>query len=214
MSDIDVTISQQIVNVDITVPNNTVDITISGVKGDTGATGATGAAGSDATIGTQRYYTIDYEGGAAATSTTSVSGRVYLQQISIPKAIKVDAIVVSNFGSLSGEIRVGIYGPVDLTTDTPENAPLVVESNSVTHAGSNQIVTFNETTIQAGKYYLALQSQNATGFLRKSSAGSPINLVGYYDRSGGYGAFTDPVPSFTNSTNPTIGITLRCSGTP
>jgi hypothetical protein len=213
MAGVDVTLQKNNIDVEITVPSKTVDITISGVKGDTGATGATGSA---ATIGTQRLYQTEYDGGAAVTNATLVAGRVYLQLIHIPKAIKVDAIVVtSGSTTINGNLRVGIYGPVALTTDTASGASLIVESASVAQANNAQTITFTETTLQAGKYYLALQSDSSTGvYLRRSSNVSVLAMTGTYDRSGGYGAFTNPAPSFSASTLPIVGMYLRCSGTP
>jgi hypothetical protein len=213
MAGVDVTLQKNNIDVEITVPSKTVDITISGVKGDTGATGATG---SDATIGTQRLYQTEYDGGAATTNATLVVGRVYLQLIHIPKAIKVDAIVISSGSStINGNLRVGIYGPVALTTDTASGASLIVESASVAQANNAQTITFTETTLQAGKYYLAFQTDSSTGiYLRRSSNVVVLNMTGFYDRSGGYGAFTNPAPSFTGSTVWMIGMYLRCSGTP
>jgi hypothetical protein len=212
MSDLNVTLQKNEISVEVTVPSKTVELAISGVKGDTGATGP---AGTNATVGIQRYYNIVYEGGAAATNTLLTTARVYLQQIELIRDIKIDAIIVNNGGPVSGNLRVAIYGPVSLTTDTANGASLIVESDSVAQAGTNQIVSLTETTLTAGKYYIALQADNNTGFyLRKSSAGSANGLVGYYDRSGGYGAFTNPAPSFTAATNPVVGMYLRCSGTP
>lgn len=163
----------------------------------------------------QRLYQTEYDGGAASTNSTLTIGRVYLQLIHIPRAIKVDAIVVNNGTSSNGNHRVGIYGPVDLTTDNATNSALIVESASVAQVNNSQTITFTETTLQAGKYYLALQSSSSTGvYLRRTANVSSLGMTGTYDRTGGYGAFTNPAPSFTANTNPVVGIYLRCSGTP
>jgi len=234
MSNIDVTLQKNNIDVEITVPTKTVDIAISGVRGATGAKGDTGsqgiqgiqgqkgdkgdtgAAGSDATIKEQRYYR-PYHWSIATTSATYTAARVYMELIEIPKAIKVDAIIISNAATISGNVRVGIYGPVPLTTDTVNGASLVVESSSTAQSGANvgQAITFTETTLQAGKYYLAFQIDNITGTVNRHGNVTQVsNWTMYYERSGGYGALTNPCPTPVASASNFPAITLRCSGTP
>ena len=128
------------------------------------------------------------------------TGRVHLMPINIPVAMTIESIIVQQFtGVVAGNMRLGIYEDAG---DTPATADLVVESASVAKAGTwrSQEVAIASTELEAGVYWIGIQSDEATTELVLTNLwGTTPNSVQpyYYSRSGGYGAFTDPCPAVT-----------------
>lgn len=155
-----------------------------------------------------------YFSGVAATDATPVVGRVFLLQFELYKACTIDGVVVSLGTVSSGNLRVGIYGPVAFTTDTCAGASLVVESSSTAQTATNgpQLISLTQTSLAAGKYYVALQFDNTTArYSRLTNQNQVDGWSQYYDRSGGYGAFTSPCPTITNSGTNMPSIAMRFS---
>jgi hypothetical protein len=162
-----------------------------------------------------RRYVKPYhgEGSIVVTSATYTAGRVYLMLIEIPIDCFIDQITIVNAATIAGNIRVGIYGPI-VTEDTAAGAPLVVESASVAHSGANvsQNIALAKTALARGRYYLAFQVDDATATIQRLS--NQVQVLGwtqYYDRGGGYGAFTTPCPAVTNTASNMPGLTARLS---
>jgi hypothetical protein len=149
---------------------------------------------------------------AANASTTFTVGRVLLAQFVVPRACTIDGIQYVVGSVSAGNVIGGILGPVAQTADTALAAAVVAQSASTAQAGTStsQVLTWTAVRVQAGIYYAALEGDNATGtFMRPSSAVSPNGTVMFYDRSGGYGALTDPTPAVTNMVGTIPGFRIR-----
>jgi hypothetical protein len=149
-----------------------------------------------------------------STSGTYTSGTVYLQLVEIPLDCYVDAIIIANGASVSGNVTVGVYGPVPFTTDTPAGAAVLVQSASTAQAGTGtgQVVTFTETFAPKGKYYIAFEIDNSTGTVfRQLNILEVSGWSGTYARGGGYGTLTDPCPAVTLTGSNIPGAVLRVS---
>lgn len=165
------------------------------------------------TIATPRWVKPHFSG-VAATDATPVAGRVLLLQFELLKACTVDGINISLGTVSSGNFRVGIYGPVDFSTDTCQGANLVVESASTAQTTINgpQLVSLTSTALTAGKYYVAVQFDNTTArYSRLANQSQVDGWTQYYDRTGGYGAFTSPCPSVTSTGSNMPSIAMRFS---
>jgi hypothetical protein len=150
----------------------------------------------------------------AGASATYTAGTVYLEQVEVPNDVWVDAIVIPNAATIAGNVTVGVYGPIALGTDDPSGAALVVESASTAHSGADtpQAITFTETYLPKGKYYLALELSDATATVyRYTSVAQATGLTARYARGGGYGALTNPCPAATLTASNMPGLLLRVS---
>jgi len=127
----------------------------------------------------------------------AAAGRIYLAPIDVPRPVTIDRIIYQVGGVQAGNVRLGVYRE-GATADSSVGADLVVESASVAQAAANyiQMVTVADTILTPGQYFPAIQGDNATGTFYKSY-GYPGLAIGYYNRAGGYGAFTDPCPALT-----------------
>jgi hypothetical protein len=138
-----------------------------------------------------------------------------MQLFEVDREVTVDAIAYVKGGTIAGNVRVGIYGPIP-TEDTADAAPLAIESSSTAQsAGTNnmQLITITATRLRKGRYYVAIQSDDGTAtYLRYSNQNITTGFSQFYDRSGGYGAFTDPCPTPTNSGSAMPYLSVRCSG--
>lgn len=154
------------------------------------------------------------EGALAVTDATPTVARVLLMMMEVPIDCWVDAIIVTIGSVQSGNHRVGIYGPVAFATDTCQGAALLVESASVGVGSINspQTIPITETFLARGKYYIAYQADNNTmRYLRQSNGSQVQGWVQFYDRSGGYGAFTNPCPTITETGSNIPGTKVRVS---
>ena len=159
-------------------------------------------------------YLSAYHNGVAVTSVTATAGRVVLILFEVPFDCKVDAIIVQNVATVAGNATVGIYGPIAFATDTCLDAPLLIESASTALSGASQpqIITFTETDLIAGKYYMAVEYSDATHtYLRQANSSQVVGWGQYYDRGGGYGALTNPCPAVTNTGTALPGLRVRIS---
>jgi hypothetical protein len=153
-----------------------------------------------------------YHHGAPATSQIATAGRVYLAEFEVQTTVTVDQIAWSNLATVAGNLRVGIYGPL-VTEETCAGAALIYDSGDIVMSGINtaQAHTFSANkTLTPGRYYLALQSDSSTATFARDN--QLVLVTGWgqtYDRSGGYGAFTNPCPAVASS-SAVIGLRLRC----
>lgn len=158
--------------------------------------------------GKHRFLTPITYGPASATFTMT-AGRVYLAEFQIPQATTVDRIGWYNFATVAGNVTVGIYGPL-ATEDTPQGAPLAVSVEvAMNGASAAQVATITTTTLQAGRYYVALEVSDVTATIGRVNATQPFTPTNfYYDRGGGYGALTDPCPA-SGVTGTAVQVMLR-----
>lgn len=168
-----------------------------------------------------RWITPLVSNSVSSTDATSIAGTVMLAHVEVEAACTVDAIVFQKgTGVVSGNVRVGIYGPVARTTDTCLGAAVLSESASTVVSGATsnpQIVTLAaDTPLTPGKYYIALQFDDAVvgKYLRGTNAQQVVGIFQTYARAGGYGAFTTPCPAVTDSGSNVPGFRLRVKSQP
>lgn len=163
----------------------------------------------------KQRWLFPYYGGyvAAATNQTFTAGRVYLVEFEVIAPVTVDQITWVNGTTAAGNVTVGIYGPL-VTEETCAGAAVAVQSASTAQSGTStpQSVSLTATTLQPGRYYIAIEGSDGTGTLMRQSA-QQAQVTGwtqFYDRAGGYGALTDPCPAVTNSASVAPAIRVRC----
>lgn len=134
-----------------------------------------------------------------ATNAFGTAGKVWLVPLDISWPVIVDRILYRVGSTQAGNVRVGIYKEGD-TEDSPVGAELVVESASIAQAATNvvQLLTIADTVLEPGQYFIGLQGDDTSGTFHRSYD-SGKNIATYYNRSGGYGAFTDPCPTLTTT---------------
>lgn len=140
----------------------------------------------------------------ATTSQTPTVGRVNLMEFEVTAPSVIDQISWANGATVAGNVTVGVYGPL-ATEGTALGAAVAVQSASTAQAGISamQAIDLTPTFLAPGRYYAAIEFDNVTAtFLRHGSTTQPAEYVQNYDRSGGYGALTNPCPT------PTSGGTL------
>ena len=165
----------------------------------------------DTTIALKGRWIKPYHWVVAVTNQAFTAGRVLLSEFEVASTMTVDQIVYIVGSTLSGSVTVGIYGPI-ATEETASGAALAVESASTAQGSINtsQAITITDTVLTKGRYYLALEGDNAAGTYQR--IGNQTQVVGwgqYYDRAGGYGALTNPCPTPTNTGSALPGIVLR-----
>jgi hypothetical protein len=136
------------------------------------------------------------------------AGRTHLISLDVYWPVIVDRVLYIASSVSDGNVRGAIYNEGS-TADSPEGGTLVVESAS-TAMGAIQALhplTISDTALQPGRYWLALQTDSATAKFRSFYSDAGVQCY-YYDRSGGYGAMTDPCPTVTAETYPTA-LSLR-----
>jgi hypothetical protein len=169
--------------------------------------------------GSRRWVAPHYNS-LASTSVTFTVGRVYLMMFELPFGGMIDAVSYIVGATSAGNMTAGIYGPTaSLTTDTCAGAALLGSSASTAQGTTNaaQLLTLSSPVVApAGIYYAALEGSDATGtFMRNTNQPQVPNSAGwceYYDRSGGYGAQTDPCPAVTQTTSNFPGLRVRLAG--
>jgi len=130
---------------------------------------------------------------------TVATARCYLAPIEVRVRVTVDRIVVGWRTPAVGNVRAAIYKD---NGDTPEGGALVVESASVAKVGTwqKQEIVIASTVLEPGLYWLSIQSDENTSVVDSEvdgiAQGGTLNAK-YYDRGGGYGAFTNPCPAVT-----------------
>ena len=133
---------------------------------------------------------------------TATAGRVYLSLFDIRCPILADQISLVNGTTAAGNITVGIYGPL-ITEDTCFNSPLAANSASTAQAGTSRVQNIpltSNTLLGTGRYYVAIEFSSASATYLQQLAITTFLTSQRYDRSGGYGALTDPCPVITSIT--------------
>jgi hypothetical protein len=152
-------------------------------------------------------------GTETSTSAAVTSGRVYLMEFEVYEPAFVDQILWYNGAAVSGNVRVGIYGPL-VTEETCEGSVVVYDSGSIAQSGTNAAQTHTLSApvqLTAGRYYVAFEADNATSAVfRLGNIASITGWVQIYDRAGGYGALISPCPVPTNSLTLVPSLKIRC----
>lgn len=155
-----------------------------------------------------------YMWSVVATSQTPTAGTVYMCEFEVTQQCTCDAIAYVKGATQAGNVTVGIYGPIT-TEETCDTSPLLVQSASTAvSAGTNtsQIVTFTATVLRKGRYYVAIEFDDATNtYQRNTNQTQVVGLTQTYARGGGYGTLTDPCPTPTNTASAIPGLLIRCS---
>lgn len=142
-----------------------------------------------------RRWIVPYVG-IGTTSSAFTAGQVLLVQFDVTEYSIVDAISYTKGTAVSGNLTVGIIGPA-VTEDTAAGAPVAVQSASTAQsAGSatEQIVTFTPTVLAPGRYWAAIEADNATGtFSRVASANYAAGWGQSYTQT--YGALASTTPA-------------------
>ena len=167
------------------------------------------------TIGNKPRYFRPYHSTIAVTSQIATAGRVILHLVEVSSSCIVDAVIIVNAATVAGNVTIGLYGQVPLTTDSCVGIPLIAESASTAQSGAStaQIISFTSSTyIGAGKYYIAVEYSDATAtYMRNSNQVQVPGWIQYYDRAGGYGALTNPCPVIVETGSSSVGCNLRVS---
>lgn len=154
----------------------------------------------------------------SSAQSVGVAGRVSLGMLELQVPCRMDAIaILSAMASPSGNIIVGLYGPI-VSDDTSLAAPLIAQSASTAltaTSGNWQVIPFTVASgnLAPGIYYVAFEADAITTLvIRHSNNRETPGAWQYYDRSGGYGALTDPVPTLggTNNSNDNPVLRARC----
>jgi len=155
-----------------------------------------------------------YFSSVSATSQTPTAGTVYLVEFEVTQKCTVDAISYGKVATQAGNVTVGIYGPVS-TEETAAGLAVIIQSASTAvSAGANtsQEVTFTATVLNKGRYYAAIEFDDATNtYLRNSNQRQVVGWSYTYARGGGYGALTDPCPATTDTASAIPVLAIRCS---
>lgn len=158
------------------------------------------------------YLWPQFQHGNAGTYAIANIGRVYLVPIVVLQKINFDRLCYM-CTTTNGNVRMGIYRDGG---NTPNGGALIVESASTAMGAILKPLelTVTEATISRGLYWLGFESDVATAVLRRFDQNySQVGTLQtyYYDRGGGYGAFTDPCPAVAVLTH-TLHLWLRISG--
>jgi hypothetical protein len=147
-------------------------------------------------------------------SQTAVPGRVYLLEFELQNDAFVDGVSYLIGSAVAGRVIVGIYGPI-AHEETCKMAPLLPHSDPVAQSGNTnqeQLISLTRKTLaQAGRYYVATEFDSASStFLRQPNNVDVTGWTQTYDRSGGFGALTDPCPSPMNTGSAIPIVKIRC----
>jgi len=162
----------------------------------------------------KRRWLTPYLTTVASTSQAAAAiGRVYLMEFEVPTTVTVDAVAWENAATVTGNVTVGIYGPI-ITEETCAGAAVKVQSAStaVGSANTTQTIALTPTVLTPGRYYVALEfDSTTTTFYRSASVTGGIiaGMAQTYDRASGYGALTNPCPAVTTGAI-FPGIFVRC----
>ena len=151
-------------------------------------------------------------GGIAATSQTFTAGRVLLVQVEVTAACLLDGLTYVVGTTSAGNVTGGIVGPVGRTSDSAATAPVLAQSASTAQGTANAMQALTWTPVYAapGIYYATLEGSDATGTYMRLGNQTQASGVGFqYDRSGGYGALTNPTPAVTETGSALPGIRVR-----
>lgn len=161
--------------------------------------------------GAQRWIK-PYHWSIAVTAQQATAGRVLLNEFEVSNPVVLDALVITNTGTVAstlGSIICGVYGPI-ATEETCLNASVMTESSITDSSTNNQLITVPSVVLGTGRYYIAVQYSNGNHvYLRQSNTTQVTGWCQFYDRAGGFGALTQPCPSVTNTGSAMPGAVVR-----
>lgn len=158
-----------------------------------------------------------YQGawGVTTTNQTFTAGRVQMIEFVVEETDIYEGVSYPVGDVAAGSVTVGIYGPVT-TRESATNLAVLAESASTLQstAGQPQYIPFQTPVkLEPGTYFLAFEGSDAAGtYRRHTNQTQVVGLTGFYDRSGGYGALTNPSPTVTTSSTSMPTIALRTRG--
>lgn len=132
----------------------------------------------------------------SAANANPVAARVYIRPLNVVTTRTYD-ILGYICATANGNVRMCFY---EDNGDTPVGGALIVETASVACAVVAQEIAIAATQIDESLIHIALQFSDATAVLRVGSwqhitENNATVKEYFYDRGGGYGAFTDPCPA-------------------
>jgi len=141
------------------------------------------------------------------TNLTPVVGRVYLAGLEVLARLRISALSSFFGAAYAGNLRLGVY-KADVS-GPPDGGAVIYDSGSFAGGGATVVIhqVIGEIILEAGRYYLAAEFDTATANVGNGvarcvildSVGSSKYPSSYYDRGGGYGAFTTPCPATTSA---------------
>lgn len=151
--------------------------------------------------------------GVATTSQTFTVGRVIGTQFVITDPCQIDALAYTVGTTSAGNVIGGVVGPVSLTADSALAGVVVAQSASTAQGTQStvQVLTWTAVSVLPGIYYAFLEGSDATGTYLRIPASTPQATGGanFYDRAGGFGAFTNPTPAVTEASTAIPGLHVR-----
>ena len=150
----------------------------------------------------QLVYTVGEIDGSNALGT---AGRAYMIPIEIPIDCYISKLGVVWGTTSAGNVTLGLYKS---NTYSPASQALMAQTADLAKASANnaQEGTITETFVQAGLYFLVVESSETTSIILRASNPSRFNggtyKACYFDVGGGYGALpsTCPAVSWSSST--------------
>jgi hypothetical protein len=150
----------------------------------------------------QLVYTV---GGIDGSNALGTAGRAYLVPIEIPIDCYISKLGVVWGTTSTGNVTFGLY---KTNTYSPGSQPLVAQTVDLAKASANnaQEGVITESFVQAGLYFLTVETSETTSVILRASNPSRFNggtyKTCYFDVAGGYGALpsTCPAVSWSSST--------------
>lgn len=144
-----------------------------------------------------RSWLMPFQWASSSTTTTGTAGRVYAASFDVPISLSLDGVMIYNYATVAGNIRVGIYK--SSTKDVIDGADLIMDSADTALAGTNQkqFIPFSSSIkLSPGQYWIAFELSDVTHTFGQSTINITTNEenLRQYDRGGGYGALTNPCP--------------------
>jgi hypothetical protein len=153
----------------------------------------------------QLVYTVGEIDGSNALGT---AGRAYMVPIEIPIDCYISKLGVVWGTTSAGNVTFGLYKS---NTYSPGNQPLVAQTVDLAKASANnaQEGAITETFVQAGLYFLTVESNETTSVILRASNPSRFNggtyKTCYFDVGGGYGALPSTCPAVSWSSSTIVG---------
>lgn len=135
-------------------------------------------------------------------------GRVFLNAIEVPVRMRVSGVRVyrGTVAAAGNHLTIGLYRNGAL--NKPDAAALIDESVSTVFGAASLAQDINfaaEQILDPDLYWIGLEADAIAedliwvGRYASFVAGSAFDFARYYDRGGGYGAFTTPCPASTGT---------------
>ena len=135
-------------------------------------------------------------GNSQTTRNMTNAGTAYGWYVNVPSQTTIDGIIV-NMGTATGNIILGIYGPVSTTSYEPGGASLVAQTASVAANTGARVYSITPITIPPGRYALVVATDTATTNTYYGAIGiGTSSIQGFsFDIVGGYGVLPATAPA-------------------